>query len=259
MFQLVHTLAEVLTAAGISTNEIAVAPQSEVPIGVVFAPESAGLVTGTLQLISDAATAAVLTVSLDGMGTEAPMPTLMAAIVIVIMSSGMPTSPITPSTTAAARAMALSLSAIRLGTNSGASSVPMADAIDDLHSAPGGATPISAIDARQNAFADENRPEANEEAIEASNIDEERARQQAVAKLRTSARQFLTAEITTVGFTRLRPGIHVDLSGLYAPFDGIYYVTKTVHAIKADGYITKTSLRRPGMLDPADYPDGGIS
>lgn len=135
--------------------------------------------------------------------------------------------------------------------------VPMADAIDDLHSAPGGAAPISAIDARQNAFADENRPEANEEAIEASNIDEERARQQAVAKLRTSARQFLTAEITTVGFTRLRPGIHVDLSGLYAPFDGIYYVTKTVHAIKADGYITKTSLRRPGMLDPADYPDGG--
>lgn len=137
--------------------------------------------------------------------------------------------------------------------------VPMADAINDLHTSPTGPAPISAIDARQNAFADENRPETNEDAIEASNIDEERARLQAVTKLRTSARQFLTADITTIGFTRLRPGMHVDLTGFYAPFDGIYYVTKTVHSIKADGYTTVTSLRRPGMLDPAGYPDGGPS
>ena len=72
----VFALAEVSNAAGVSTDEISVAPQSELPIGVVFVPEAVGLVTGTLELTSDAANAEVLTVSLDGMGTEAPMPTL---------------------------------------------------------------------------------------------------------------------------------------------------------------------------------------
>ncbi len=74
----VFSLADALTTAGTSTDEITVAPQSDIPIDVVFAPETAGLVTGTLQLLSDAANAEVLTVSLDGMGTEAPMPTLAA-------------------------------------------------------------------------------------------------------------------------------------------------------------------------------------
>lgn len=73
----------VFTLADASTNEISVAPQSEVQIGVVFAPESVGLVTGALQLMSDAANAEVLTVPLDGMGTEAPMPTLTASPAIV--------------------------------------------------------------------------------------------------------------------------------------------------------------------------------
>ncbi len=79
----VFELASALTTAGVSTDEIMVAPQSEVEVGVVFVPVSAGLVTGTLQLISDAANADVLTVSLDGMGTEAPMPTLMASPEVV--------------------------------------------------------------------------------------------------------------------------------------------------------------------------------
>ena len=100
------------------------------------------------------------------------------------------------------------------------------------------------------------RARENVEPIPVSNIDEERARLQATAKLRASARQFLTAEITTIGFTGLRPGIHVNLTGFDAPFDGIYYVTQTVHSLTAAGYITKTSLRRPGMLDPSDYPAG---
>ncbi|WP_143308264.1 choice-of-anchor D domain-containing protein, partial [Candidatus Entotheonella palauensis] len=75
----VFALADELSAAGVSTDEISVAPQAEVPIGVVFAPEAPGLVTGTLQLMSDAVNLEVLTVSLDGMGTEAPMPTLTAS------------------------------------------------------------------------------------------------------------------------------------------------------------------------------------
>ena len=66
------------------------------------------------------------------------------------------------------------------------------------------------------------------------------------------------ADVTTIGFTGLRPGIHVNLSGLYAPFDGVYYVTTAVHTLSAEGkgFTTKCSLRRPGMLDPSAYPGG---
>ena len=128
------------------------------------------------------------------------------------------------------------------------------DAINDLHAAEGGETPIPASAARRAAFDEENRPEENGEQITASNIDQERASLQAVAKLRASARQFLTGDITTIGFTKLRPGIHVNLTGVHPPFDGIYYITKTVHTLSAAGYLTVTSLRRPGMLDPAGYP-----
>ncbi|WP_089717933.1 choice-of-anchor D domain-containing protein [Candidatus Entotheonella palauensis] len=75
----VFGLAEMPSAAGVSTDEINIAPQAEVPIGVVFFPDSVGLVTGTLQLMSNAVNLDVLTVSLDGMGTEAPMPALNAS------------------------------------------------------------------------------------------------------------------------------------------------------------------------------------
>jgi hypothetical protein len=137
--------------------------------------------------------------------------------------------------------------------------VPMSEAINDLHASPGSAraTPLNVASIREGIFADETRPAVNEAAVQAVNIDQERARLQAVAKLRSSAREFLTAEMKTVGFTRLRPGIHVDLTGLYAPFDGIYYVTRTIHSLTAAGYLTTSTLRRPGMLDPATYPDGG--
>ncbi|MBJ3764441.1 hypothetical protein ILP92_17025 [Maribius pontilimi] len=143
------------------------------------------------------------------------------------------------------------------GRGSFTATVTAADAINDLHPAPGGPTPINAATARENAFDEENRPQENVEQISVSNIDEERARRQAEAKVRASARQFLTAELTTIGFTRLRPGIHVNLEGLYPPFDGIYYVNQTVHSLTAAGYITKTSLRRPGMLDASGYPAAG--
>ena len=138
--------------------------------------------------------------------------------------------------------------------------VTMADALaGDLHPAPdGGATPLSAIQARDRAFGSENRPEANSASISTTNMDSERARLQAVATLRKSGRQFLTADVTTIGFPGLRPGIHVNLSGLYPPFDGVYYVTTAVHSlgVEGKGYTTKCSLRRPGMLDPSGYPGG---
>lgn len=134
--------------------------------------------------------------------------------------------------------------------------VTMANAINDLHRADGGGTPLSASDARQSAFDNENRPDSHTERISVTNLDEERARLQATAVLRRSARQFLTADVTTIGVTGLRPGRHVNLSGFHAPFDGIYYITQTVHTLSAAGYLTVSSLRRPGMLDPSGYPRG---
>lgn len=131
--------------------------------------------------------------------------------------------------------------------------VKMKDAINDLHTGSDDRKPLSAAEARAAAFDDENRPESHTERIPVTKLDEDRARLQATAVLRRSARQFLTADITTAGRTELRPGVHVELSGLQAPFDGVYYVTQTVHTLSAAGYLTVSSLRRPGMLDPRDY------
>lgn len=133
-------------------------------------------------------------------------------------------------------------------------SVEASDLTMDLHPAPGGAAPISALQARDRYFPGESNK--NELNIAVTNLDAARARQAAVAGLRKQARQFLTAEATTIGFTRLRPGIHVNIKGMYAPFDGIYYVTQAVHTLDSGGYITRCSLRRPGMLDSSDYPGG---
>jgi phage protein D len=135
--------------------------------------------------------------------------------------------------------------------------VQTTDAINDLYAGKDGGALVKADEARERAFTSEGRkPPVNSESVDVANIDEERAELKAKAVLRRSARQFLTADITTIGYTKLKPGIHVDLSGFYPPFDGVYYVTQTVHTLSAAGYTTKTSVRRPGMLDPAKYPGG---
>ncbi len=72
----VFSLAGLLTAAGISTEVISLAPQASLPIEVIFTPQTVGVVTGTLALISDASNSEALTVSLEGMGAEAPTPAL---------------------------------------------------------------------------------------------------------------------------------------------------------------------------------------
>lgn len=94
----------------------------------------------------------------------------------------------------------------------------------------------------------------NPSAISASNLDPDRIKLQAIAQLRKSMRDVLTADGATIGRPGLRPGIHVKIGGLYPPFDGLYYVTQTVHTFDANGYRTQFSLRRPGMLDAAQYP-----
>lgn len=133
----------------------------------------------------------------------------------------------------------------------------------ELHPAPSGSTPLSASEVRRRAFATEvsyqtgisgSEMERNITTINVTAIDAERARMQGIAALRKSAREFLTAEISTIGYPQLRPGTHINLTGYHAPFDGVYYVTQAVHALSASGYTTRLTVRRPGMLDPAGYP-----
>jgi hypothetical protein len=83
-----------------------------------------------------------------------------------------------------------------------------------------------------------------------SNIDPARAQVMAEAQFRRKAREFFTIEGTTLGLPRLRPGNYVQITGMRPPFDGFFYVTKTVHTYGADGLRTKFSARRPGMVLP---------
>ena len=72
----------------------------------------------------------------------------------------------------------------------------------------------------------------------------------AEAQFRRKAREFFTIDGTTLGIPRLRPGNYVQITGMRPPFDGFFYVTKTVHTYGADGLRTKFSARRPGMVLP---------
>jgi hypothetical protein len=83
-----------------------------------------------------------------------------------------------------------------------------------------------------------------------TNIDPQRAQAIAETRLRRKAREFFTIEGTTLGLPRLRPGNHVQITGMRPPFDGFFYVTKTVHSYGADGLRTRFSARRPGMPLP---------
>lgn len=124
----------------------------------------------------------------------------------------------------------------------------------DLHASPEGGTLLSAVDARRTFFSVGDGDQENSVSVNVSNLDDRRAELMGAAELRRSAREFLTADATTIGMPSLRPGIHVNIKKLYAPFDGLYYVTQVTHTIDASGYRTKLKLRRPGMLDPSTYP-----
>jgi hypothetical protein len=94
-----------------------------------------------------------------------------------------------------------------------------------------------------------NRPN-RADAPNQTNLDAARADLLAQAMIRKKARELMTVEGTTIGLPLLRPGNHVEVRGFRAPFDGFYYVTKTVHSYGADGLRTKFSARRPGMPVP---------
>jgi Bacteriophage probable baseplate hub protein len=84
-----------------------------------------------------------------------------------------------------------------------------------------------------------------------SNLDQVRADWNAISVIRRKARELFTIEATTVGTPELRPGKFVEIRGMRPPFDGFYYVTKTVHTFGTDGYRTKVTASRPGMPPPA--------
>lgn len=129
-----------------------------------------------------------------------------------------------------------------------------AEIFKDLHPRNAGTDLIDAVAARTKFFAA--NPDANALPIKIEKLDDERARRNALAAMRKGVRSFLTAELSTLGLAAIRPRIHVELQKLDAPFDGIWYITQAVHTINASGYISKISLRRPGMLDPSLYPRG---
>ncbi|MEO8681355.1 MAG: hypothetical protein ABI665_20055 [Vicinamibacterales bacterium] len=91
-----------------------------------------------------------------------------------------------------------------------------------------------------------------------ANLDDVRADWSAKSVIRKKARELFAIEASTLGVPRLRPGSHVEIRGMRAPFDGFYYTTKTVHTFGADGYRTKISAARPGMpLPPYAQASGG--
>jgi uncharacterized protein len=119
---------------------------------------------------------------------------------------------------------------------------------DELHIDPAVDAPlVSGPKVRQHFFADRpNRADAPNQ----TNLDPARADLLAQAMIRKQARELMTVEATTLGLPRLRPGNHVEVRGYRAPFDGFYYVTKTVHSYGADGLRTRLTARRPGMPVP---------
>jgi hypothetical protein len=111
--------------------------------------------------------------------------------------------------------------------------------------------PIDAVTARTQFF-DTSDPD-NQDSQDGSNLDEARAKMKALAGVLKKVREFMTAEANTIGIPLLRPGSYIHISGMRPPFDGFYYVTKTVHTYDSNGYRTQFSLRRPGMLPPENY------
>jgi len=83
-----------------------------------------------------------------------------------------------------------------------------------------------------------------------TNLDEVRADWAARTAIRKRARQLFAIEVQCVGGPRIRPGNHVEIRGMRPPFDGFYYVTRTVHTLGTDGYRTRITATRPGMPAP---------
>lgn len=108
---------------------------------------------------------------------------------------------------------------------------------------------VTALDVREGS----DTSGGNNDSAAGSGLDQPRLKLKAAAQFMKRSRECQTADAQIVGHPRLRPGNFVEVVGLRPPFDGYYYVTKTVHTLDAAGYKTQFSVRRPGMQGPDHY------
>jgi hypothetical protein len=66
----------------------------------------------------------------------------------------------------------------------------------------------------------EGKDSDNAPSSDSANLDEKRAKLKGIAMLRKSLRELLTATGSTYGMPNLRPGVYVEIYGMFAPFDG---------------------------------------
>ena len=115
---------------------------------------------------------------------------------------------------------------------------------DELHIDParGDEPLVSGPEWRRRKFGLNPHTEINQRGIDA-----ERAQVMAESMYRRRAREFLKVDTLTIGLPRLRAGKHVEYVGMRPPFDGFYYVEKSVHSYGDEGLRTQFIARRPGM------------
>jgi hypothetical protein len=119
---------------------------------------------------------------------------------------------------------------------------------DELHRDPARDGALrSAGEVRERFFPNRNNPH---DVPNQSNMDPVRADWYAEAVIRRKAREFFTIDVSTLGQPRLRPGQHVEIRGMRAPFDGFYYATQVVTTYSADGLRSRVTASRPGMELP---------
>ncbi len=79
-------------------------------------------------------------------------------------------------------------------------------------------------------------------------LDASEAKVIATARFNALLEAFITGEGRCLGAPELRAGKTIEITGLGAPFDGIYYVTSSTHSIRAgQGYQTEFKVRRSGI------------
>lgn len=118
---------------------------------------------------------------------------------------------------------------------------------DELHrdAARGDPPLVSGPEWRRRTFGPNPHSEINQRGVDA-----ERIAVMSDAFYRRRAREFLKVDVETIGLPRLRAGRYCEVRGMRPPFDGFYYVEKSIHTYGPGGFRTKVLARRPGMPFP---------
>ena len=83
-----------------------------------------------------------------------------------------------------------------------------------------------------------------EAVVDAPVASEAEARELAEALLAERAYEFLTGTGKTIGLPDLRPGQNVEIDGVGLRFGGTYFVTKVLHTLDANGFLTQFDARK---------------